>query len=106
MIIRGLKPIENRKWVCNHRGPLYIHVGKAFDWEGYVWISGAFPEIDLSPENEFLKGGLIGTVNMTACVTSSPSKWFFGPYGFVFEDVEEIPFVPMKGKLGLFNVTL
>jgi len=41
------------------------------------------------------------------CVTSSRSKWFFGPYGFVLKNpVEFEKPIPFKGKLGLFEVEL
>jgi len=30
--------------------------------------------------------------------------WFADQYGFVLEDVEELPFVPMRGMLGLFQI--
>lgn len=43
--------------------------------------------------------------NLVDCVTKSDSPWFFGPYGFVLEDVSPLPFVRMKGELGIFEVS-
>lgn len=50
------------------------------------------------------RGGIVGRANLVDCVTKSDSPWFFGPYGFVLEDVSPLPFVPMKGELGIFEV--
>jgi hypothetical protein len=32
LIMRGLKPVENRTWGTNYRGPLLIHAGKSRGW--------------------------------------------------------------------------
>ena len=46
------------------------------------------------------RGGIVGRARIVACVASHPSPWFFGP----FEDVEPLPFRPLKGALGFFDV--
>ena len=38
------------------------------------------------------------------CVDDSPSLWFFGKYGFELTDAKPLPFMPCKGRLGLFDV--
>lgn len=106
LIFHG-KEVENRTWKHPHRGPLLIHAGKAFDWEGYDWVRlNASSLISLLPKySEIKKGYIIGRVNMIDCVTSHPSPYFFGPYGFLFADpVEFREPIPYKGKLGLFEV--
>lgn len=32
LIAHGHKPIENRAWRTNHRGPIAIHAGKSLSW--------------------------------------------------------------------------
>jgi hypothetical protein len=49
------------------------------------------------------RGGIVGQVNVVDCVTESTSEWFSGPYGFVLEDAEPLPFQPCKGRLGIFD---
>jgi hypothetical protein len=40
------------------------------------------------------------------CVEDHPSKWFFGPYGFVFKDPRKIPFKHWPGRLSFFDVPM
>ncbi len=49
-------------------------------------------------------GGIIGKTVITDCVTESQSPWFFGTYGFVLKNSQELPFMPCKGKLSFFEV--
>lgn len=54
--------------------------------------------------DELPRGGIIGSVEIVDCVSSSDSPWFMGPYGFVFCDPQPLPFQPLKGALGFFEV--
>ena len=47
LIIKGVKPVENRTWSSSYRGPLLIHASLTFDWSGYRWIRRAFPALQL-----------------------------------------------------------
>jgi hypothetical protein len=101
-IVQGLKPVENRTWATKYRGPLLIHAAKTFDYDGFYWINnniGRSTSLD-----QFQMGGIIGQVNLVDSVQEFDSKWFFGPYGFVLEDPKPLPFTPMRGRLGLFDV--
>jgi hypothetical protein len=49
---------------------------------------------------EFDRGGIVGTLQLDDCVTTSPSKWFEGPVGWVLSKSKRLPFIPLKGKLG------
>jgi hypothetical protein len=53
----------------------------------------------------FQTGGIIGVAEIVDCITDSDNDWFEGPYGFVLDSAREIPFVPCKGKLGLFETS-
>lgn len=104
LIIEGYKLIENRGWRSNYIGKLLIHSSRKFDSEGAEWIFFNFPHLKTVIESDHHKGFIIGSVDMVACVTESKSKWFVGPYGFVFKN----PFkfekpIQCKGALGIFN---
>lgn len=49
------------------------------------------------------RGGIIGTAEIVNCVDHSDSPWFSGLYGLVLRNVTPVPFIPVKGALGLFN---
>lgn len=102
LIAFGHKPVENRTWSTSFRGPLLIHAGKKIDNEGWLWVRENFPEIAL-PER-FEVGGIVGRATLTDCVEEHASPWFFGPFGFVLHHAEPLPFMPCRGRLGLFEV--
>jgi hypothetical protein len=105
-IIHLGKDIENRSWAPKYRGPLLIHAGasmRACDFERVC----AYAEEDGLPvpqRKDMLLGGIIGRVNLVKVVEKSRSKWFGGPYGWVLENPQPLPFYPLKGRLGLFEV--
>ena len=106
LIISGIKPVENRTWKPSYRGPLLIHAGKKWDKTGAEFIIETYPELEKQiNKSKNITGALLGQVTMTDCVTKHPSKWFFGPYGFVFIKPREFnkP-IPYKGALGIFYV--
>jgi hypothetical protein len=108
LVSEGIKDIENRKWKTAYRGRLLIHASKSWDQEGYKFIldNVEYRQRSFIPIKENCElGYLIGTVEMVDCVDRHPSKWFFGPWGFVFKEALEIN-TPIKyrGELGLFNV--
>ena len=110
LIVNGVKPVENRSWYTKYRGELYIHAGQKFDHEGYEVakriVSGYGGMIPVSQSPRYLKGGIIGSVNMVDCVDECDDDWFFGDWGFVFENAEEIDFIPMSGRLGIFEADI
>ena len=103
-IVAGYKPVENRTWYSNYRGELHIHTGKKIDKEGYAYIKENFTDVPLPSIGSLETGGFIGKVKMTDCVKKFDSRWFFGIYGFVFEDPERYHFIPAKEQLGIWNV--
>ena len=52
---------------------------------------------------DFELGGIVGMVLLEDCVYKSRSKWFEGPVGWVLSKPKRLPFVPLKGRLGLFD---
>jgi len=111
-LVNGFKPLENRDYMPNYRGPLVIHAGKTlgcirggFEFECYevavlAGLGGLLPDCS----NE--AGGLVGMVQLTGTVTSSSSPWFSGPIGWCVERAEAWPFVPWKGRQGIWTLTV
>lgn len=109
LIINGGKDIENRSWKTNFRGRVLVHAAKGMTREEYdtachlAWSIN--PRIELPYPDELKRGGIIGSVEIADCVQQSDSPWWYaGEYGFVLRDPQLIPFVPMKGRLGFFDV--
>lgn len=103
LIVHGHKDVENRTWPTLVRGRVLIHAGKQIDAEGYGWVRRTFPQIALP--TQFEVGGIVGEARVTGCVRDMDSPWFFGPYGFVLRDARPLPFRPLRGQLGFFEVS-
>ena len=102
-VINGLKDIENRKWKTKFRGELLIHASMNYELLGDIVIreNGVIP-----PERLALAcGAIVGKVTVVDCVRLHPSKWFFGPWGFVLKDAVAFKRpIPYKGRLSFFEV--
>ncbi len=102
-----IKTIENRDWATAYRGPCLIHAGvtmaKSYHRELRDWLAGelgiALPDYDALP-----RGGVVGRMRITGCVTEADSPFWMGPYGWQLADAQPLPFVPWKGQLGFFDV--
>lgn len=68
-IIEGFKDVENRSWPTSYRGPLFIHAGLKEAPLG--WLALEREGIDFLCEVE--KGGIIGVVDLVACVEGCDS---------------------------------
>jgi hypothetical protein len=97
------KSVENRSWSTSVRGRILIHAGNKIDREAFFWIESKF---DLKIPDGLPTGGIVGEVDLYDCVTRIDSPWFFGPKGFLFRDQKELPFRPMRGQLGFFEVEI
>ena len=126
------KDIENRTWplprsfVTPQR--VYVHAGLKPDGKNYnetkhitgglmqlLWKLGEAEGHSDVWDTVYLRrqsranryGAILGTVEITGCVTESDSPWFGGPYGFTLADpvVFDEP-IPYAGKLGFFEVQL
>ena len=108
LIIEGDKDIENRTWSTNYRGPLLIHasLGKAF-WPDDRIAKEFRCKI---PPLASKRGEIIGIVDLVD-VAPPPDrnrpargKWHAEDcFGFVLANPRPLPFVPMKGRLNLFD---
>ena len=104
------KKIENRSWPTKARGNILIHAAKGCTQAEYDSACEFVRDFDpalaamIPPLDKLQKGGIVGMAELKDCVTSHPSKFFCGPYGFVLARPYPLPFRPMRGMLGFFNV--
>lgn len=113
-IVHAGKDIENRSWPTRFRGRVLIHAGLCFDGDAddefltltmqSAALVGGAPVSKIPEASRLPKGGIVGIAEIVDCITHSDSPWFFGPYGFVLENVRPLPFHPCKGRLGFFPV--
>jgi len=110
LIIAGHKTIENRTWPTKHRGDIQIHAAKGCtqleyaDAVAFVRLFNPALASNIPALNKLAKGGIVGVARITGCVIKHPSPFFVGPFGFVLENAYPLPFIPMRGMLGIFNV--
>tara|TARA_R110002126_G_scaffold290704_4_gene448315 strand:- start:16387 stop:16839 length:453 start_codon:yes stop_codon:yes gene_type:complete len=125
-ILNAGKRIENRPRRFNYRGPICLHASMTMgrdEISSYRWCAGDVaawhthkpvstrqarekpPSVDdLCPIYDDLpRGGIIGTAEIVDCIEQSDDPWFFGPFGLVLKNVQPVPFIPVKGALGLFR---
>jgi hypothetical protein len=107
LIVNGHKKIENRDWTTNRRGRYLIHASKGMTKKYYkevkLLVEEINPAIVIPPYDEIERGGIVGSVNFTNVVTESDDPFFFGTYGFVFEDAKPLKFAPCNGALGFWE---
>ena len=60
--------------------------------------------VELPPFDALQRGGIVGQVDIVDCVTESLSPWYMGAVGLVLANAKPLPFRPLKGALGFFEV--
>ena len=111
LILNAGKDIENRDWKTSYRGRILIHASKGMTHDEYenaldTRYSIAPNAGELPPFHILERGGIVGSVEIVDCVEESESPWFFGRYGFVLRDPKPLPFSPVRGQLGFFEVMM
>lgn len=109
LIAAGIKPVENRTWRRDYRGPLWLHAGAGTDvvapWIGYFISLG---EEMISPEVFHAGGALIAQVELTGIHQAAgccapwgmPDQWHWE-----IRPVRVLAApVPARGALGLWRV--
>lgn len=110
LIVAGVKPIENRPWSTEYRGPVLIHASLRASATPLAEINRRY-RLELR-KDQFEFGGIIGIVTLASIVRAHPSPFFDGPttmkdgkekanYGLVFTRPQRLPFFPMPGRLML-----
>src|SRR6185437_4060863 len=117
LVLHAGKDIENREWGDRYPGmadarrligkQFLIHAGKGMTRDEYIDAAQFANSLGagLPSFEELRRGGIVGRATLAEIVFDRhPSPWFFGPVGLVLRDVTPLPFVPMKGALGFFDV--
>jgi len=111
-ILRLDKRIECRTWrpsphLLKPGDPLAIHAGRQWDNEGVGFIAGTAmidPRLLLGTE-QCRDQGLVGLCVFKGVVTASSDPWFCGPYGWLLDDIVELPRpIATPGRHGLWMV--
>lgn len=109
LIIHGGKDIENRTWHTKFRGRFLVHASQGMtknEWCDTYWFCHS-RGLPVPPSlNELQRGGIIGSVELVDSVDHSESPWYMGDKGFLLRDPKPLPFAPLKGRLGFFEVEL
>ena len=118
-ILHAGKRIENRHWNTHHRGPILLHAAKGGTRSeiilGLNWMTqrGLIQYEQWPGLENVMRGGIVGRARIVEVVAPGTLLYPAGvdsrghdpeKYGFVLEDVEPLPFRPLKGALGLFEV--
>lgn len=117
LVANGHKDIENRTWPTPFRGPFLIHASQRMSPDEYANALAAVEVIrpalaaNFPPREQFQRGGYIGIAEMVDCVSTHRSPWFCGAafadtFGFVIANARPLPFVPARGMLNFYTVTL
>ena len=111
LIVNGHKDIENRTWATRFRGPVLIHAAKGItrdEYEDAVDFAHFGCGVQQMPTFEQMqRGGIVGLANIVDCVPSErrASQWHMdGCYGFALRGAQPLPFTPLAGRLGFFDV--
>lgn len=109
-IIHAGKPLENRSAkavsfmvpLCGRRA---IHASKVMTKREYEEARDFMRTlgVECPAPADLLRGGIIGTVEVTGLVSKSDSPWFFGPRALVLGDPQPCEFVSVVGALGYFK---
>jgi len=108
LIVHGHKDIENREWLTKYRGDILIHAAKGctqaeYD-EALAFVKTIKPGLPVPSLDAIEKGGIVGMARVVDCVNRSNSPWFVGKFGFALTKPYPLPFRPLRGMLGIFNV--
>jgi hypothetical protein len=111
LIALGDKRVENRSWQTSYRGPLAIHAGMRVDTEFTKEIAEECQREGWYWPDPLPRGGIIAVAQLYDIVADAESiadpddrEWFGGPLGWLLADAQLVEFVPMRGRLGLWDV--
>ena len=106
LIIHSGKDIENRSWHTKFRGRFLVHASKGMTSNEFTQALLYCSErgLPMPDRDEMQRGGIIGSVELVDCVDTSGSAWYMGEKAFVLRDPKPLPFTPLKGRLGFFEV--
>jgi len=113
IVVDGEKRIENRKWKTKLSLPLpfLIHAASTMTVADHsfaqIWCGTPLPD---RHSKVYLKGGIIGAAVITHIYPPGSTEggiWHMREqHGYKLEQVIPLPFRPLKGALGFFDVEL
>jgi len=118
-ILHAGKDIENRDWRPRNpglrfRGEFLIHASATMSRYEYEDCLATLHAISVKRQFKagltlpafpnLLRGGIVGVAEIVDVVSASASPWFFGPVGLVIRNARPLPFRPLKGQLGFFEI--
>jgi hypothetical protein len=101
------KRVENRSWLTNYRGPLYLHVASVRLSKQLRLELAQRHRLKALPKN--IEGHLIATMELVECTKKTPrgqKKWARrGAWHFILDNVKPLrrP-IKMPGQLGIWGV--
>jgi hypothetical protein len=101
LIVNGYKDIENRSWSTTYRGLLLIHASSKKPSADL--LSDVKRDFRIKIPERYELGGIAGIAELVDCVRASRSRWMSGPIGWKLTNARPLPFLPVRGKLGLFR---
>lgn len=111
LIVNGHKQFENRDWQPKNpgrkfRGRVLIHASKGMTREEYLIGCDHADEygITIPPADELERGGIVGETEIVAWHDSPPAVPFAFGSGLELRNSKPLPFRPLKGALGFFDV--
>ncbi|MBV4496412.1 ASCH domain-containing protein [Pseudomonas sp. SWRI12] len=111
LIIHGGKDVENRSRHTKLRGRFLVHASKGMTRAEYVealevGVKGADIEVlrNFPMFEDLQRGGIVGSVELVDSLDSSDSPWYMGQKALLLREPKPLPFTPLKGRLGFFEV--
>ena len=115
LLMQNIKHIETRSWKTNYRGELYIHAsGKSLS-NKYLTndvVRKLINNMEMNYGNIICKGRLVDCVYMDEEYVNKMKKnkieyhcgaYEVGRYAWIFENIEQIKPIPVKGHLNIWN---
>ena len=109
-IIHGGKVIENRSLGAIRAGGMEpgricIHAATGMKEDEYRYGHWRLAQhgVTCPRPDALIRGGIIGTVEVTGIITASDSEWFGGEAGLTLDNPQAIEPIPASGALGYFE---
>lgn len=122
-VVHAGKRVENRTaWTSSKfRGPLLIHAAAGLTRKEYIgacdfMVQAGVEKGDIPYMSDLERGGIVGRCRVVDTIESpcqdvldelldaQQQRWWMGGFALILADVEPLPFIPIKGRLGLFEV--
>lgn len=115
LIASGNKLIETRSWKTNYRGELFIHASGTKLAKEYLtnqYVLNTIKDLDMNFGNIICKVNLVDCIYMDQkfidYIKQNSNEYYLGlyelgRYAWIFEDVEPIAPIKIKGKLNIWN---